>query len=45
MKLSEEINCNIFLRCADKQIKSSLGLDEASELEVFKKLRDLKDAF
>ena len=45
VKLSEEINCNIFLRCADKQIKSSLGLDEASEFEVFKKLRDLKDAF
>ena len=43
--LLDELNTNIFLRCEDEQIKSNLGLIDASEMKVFKKLRDLKDAF
>ena len=43
--LSDELNSNIFLRCNDKKIKSNLGLNDASEIEVFKRLRDLKDTF
>jgi len=43
--LKEEINTNIFLRCNDLAIKKSLGLENSSELEVFQKLRDLKDVF
>ncbi len=43
--LLDELNTNIFLRCKDEQIKSNLGLIDASEMKVFKKLRDLKDAF
>ena len=45
MTLLDELNTNIFLRCEDEQIKSNLGLIDASEMKVFKKLRDLKDAF
>ena len=43
--LSQEIKTNIFLRCNDPQIKHTLGLKDSSELEVFSKLRDLKDSF
>ncbi len=43
--LGEEIKTNIFLRCNDPELKRSLGLKGSSEVEIFSKLRDLKDAF
>ena len=43
--LQEEIETNIFLRYDDKKIKKSMGIDYASNIEVFKKLRNLKDQF
>ena len=43
--LADEIKTNIFLRCDDLDIKQSLGLKDSSDVEVFSKLRDLKDSF
>ena len=43
--LDQEIKTNIFLRCNDPEIKYTLGLNDSSEVEVFSKLRDLKDTF
>ncbi len=43
--LGEEIKTNIFLRCNDPEIKQALGLKDSSEIEIFSKLRDLKDSF
>ena len=43
--LGQEIKTNIFLRCNDNHIKQSLNLKDASDQEIFTKLRDLKDAF
>ena len=43
--LDQEIKTNIFLRCDDPEIKHTLGLKDSSEVEVFSKLRDLKDTF
>ena len=43
--LGQEIKTNIFLRCNDPEIKLALGLKDSSEIEVFSKLRDLKDSF
>ena len=43
--LDQEIKTNIFLRCNDPEIKNTLGLNGSSEVEVFSKLRDLKDTF
>ena len=43
--LGEEIKTNIFLRCSDPEIKLTLGLKDSSEVEIFSKLRDLKDSF
>ena len=43
--LGQEIKTNIFLRCNDPEIKYTLGLNDSSEVEVFSKLRDLKDTF
>ena len=43
--LGEEIRTNIFLRCNDFEIEHNLGLNNSSEVEVFSKLRDLKDTF
>ena len=43
--LGEEIETNIFLRCDDKKIKNNLKMDNNSKLEVFTKLRNLKDKF
>ena len=43
--LGQEIKTNIFLRCNDPEIKHALGLKDSSEIEVFSKLRDLKDSF
>jgi hydroxyacylglutathione hydrolase len=43
--LKDEIQTNIFLRCDDQDIKATLNLKKASDLEIFTKLRDLKDNF
>jgi hydroxyacylglutathione hydrolase len=43
--IKEELNTNIFLRCDNSVIKKSLDMTNSTELEVFKKLRDLKDVF
>ena len=43
--LKEELNTNIFLRCDNPEVKKSLDMEDSTELEVFKKLRDLKDVF
>ncbi len=43
--LEQEIKTNIFLRCNDNEIKHTLGLKDSSEVEVFSKLRELKDSF
>jgi len=43
--LADEIKTNIFLRYDDLDIKKQLNLMEASDLEIFSKLRDLKDNF
>jgi hypothetical protein len=36
---------NIFLRYDDLDVKNALNLKKASDLEIFTKLRDLKDNF
>jgi len=43
--LGEELETNIFLRCDNEKIKNSLKMDNCSKLEVFTKLRNLKDKF
>ena len=43
--LKDELNTNIFLRCDNSSVKKSLGMENASDVEIFKKLRDLKDGF
>tara|TARA_B100001093_G_C26653350_1_gene938493 strand:- start:101 stop:865 length:765 start_codon:yes stop_codon:yes gene_type:complete len=43
--IEEELNTNIFLRCNFPSVKKSLGMENSSEIEIFKKLRDLKDSF
>ena len=43
--IDQEIKTNIFLRCNDPEIKHTLGMEDSSEVEVFSKLRDLKDTF
>ena len=36
---------NIFLRCDNEELKQALNLKDYSDLEIFSKLRDLKDTF
>jgi len=43
--IGEELSTNIFLRCDVLAIKKSLGMESSPEVEIFKKLRDLKDSF
>ena len=43
--VEEELKTNIFLRCDNSEVKKSLEMGDSTELEVFKKLRDLKDVF
>ena len=43
--LAEELETNIFLRCDNEKIKSNLKMNNSSKLEVFTKLRNLKDQF
>ena len=44
-KLKDELETNIFLRCGNKELKRSLNMIDSSDLEIFTKLRDLKDTF
>ena len=43
--VEEELYTNIFLRCDNPNVKKSLNMEYSTELEVFKKLRNLKDVF
>ena len=43
--IKDEIQTNIFLRYDDLDVKDALNLKNASDLEIFTKLRDLKDNF
>ena len=43
--IRDEIQTNIFLRYDDLDVKNALNLKNASDLEIFTKLRDLKDNF
>ena len=43
--VKEELNTKIFLRCDNFEVKKSLSMENSTELEVFKRLRDLKDDF
>ena len=43
--LEEELKFNIFLRCDQKDLKTKLNMENEEDLEVFKKVRDLKDSF
>ena len=43
--IENELNTNIFLRCDVFAIKKSLGMENSPEVEIFKKLRDIKDSF
>ena len=45
ISIDEEKKTNIFLRCNEPSIKNALNLNNASEQEIFFKLRDLKDNF
>ena len=43
--IADEIKTNIFLRVNDPDVKKAINLENSSDLEIFTKLRDLKDNF
>ena len=43
--LEDELNSNIFLRCDQNDLKIKLNMKNHEDYKVFKKVRDLKDAF
>ena len=43
--IGEELNTNIFLRCDNEELKDFFNMKGSSDLDVFTKLRDLKDTF
>lgn len=45
VRLSEELATNPFLRASDPALRAALGMQEASDLEVFTELRARKDRF
>ena len=45
VSLDDELETNIFLRCDNEKIKRNLKMNNSSKLEVFTKLRNLKDQF
>ena len=45
ISIKEELSTNIFLRCNTHSLKKNLGMEKSTEVEIFKKLRDLKDSF
>ena len=43
--IGEEIKTNIFFRFDDPDVKKAINLENSSDIEIFTKLRDLKDNF
>ena len=43
--ISDEIKANIFFRVNDPDIKKAINLENSPDIEIFTKLRDLKDNF
>ena len=43
--IGEEIKTNIFFRYDDPDVKKAINLENSTDLEIFTKLRDLKDNF
>ena len=43
--LEDELKSNIFLRCDQNELKIKLNMENIEDYKVFKKVRDLKDAF
>jgi hydroxyacylglutathione hydrolase len=43
--IGDEIRTNIFFRHDDPDVKKAINLENSSDLEIFTKLRDLKDNF
>ena len=43
--ISDEIEANIFFRFNDPDVKKAINLENSSDIEIFTKLRDLKDNF
>ena len=43
--IADEIKTNIFLRVNDPDVKKAINLENSSDIEIFTKLRDLKDNF
>ena len=43
--IGDEIKTNIFFRFKDPDVKKAINLENSSDLEIFTKLRDLKDTF
>ena len=45
MNINEEIQTNIFFRFNDPDVKKAINLENSPDIEIFTKLRDLKDNF
>ena len=43
--IGDEIKANIFFRFNDPDVKKAINLENSSDIEIFTKLRDLKDNF
>ena len=43
--LEDELKSNIFLRCDQNDVKTKLNMKNLEDFKVFRKVRDLKDAF
>ena len=43
--IADEIKANIFFRVDDPDVKKAINLENSSDIEIFTKLRDLKDNF
>ena len=43
--IGDEIKTNIFFRFNDPDVKKAINLENSSDIEIFTKLRDLKDDF
>ncbi len=43
--IGDEIEANIFFRLNDPDVKKAVNLENSSDIEIFTKLRDLKDNF
>ena len=43
--IADEIKANIFFRVNDPDVKKAINLENSSDIEIFTKLRDLKDSF